>query len=115
MGLFKPAEAGRAPGSKGLAELIICLAAFASLVPAAACDSCTETLGTGPATGGVENVAFRRAEPGRPDDVPGLAVLPSGVCGRPAAAMISSLAQVGTAGFESVVCGAQLLLVKVGE
>ncbi len=56
--------------------------------------------GTGSAPGGVGNVLFRRAEPGRPDDVPGLAVLPSGVCGRPAAATIFSFSQVGTAGFE---------------
>ena len=56
---------------------------------------------------------LRRAEPGRPDDVPGLAVLPSGVCGRPAAAAIFSLSQVDTAGFELVFCDTQLLLVSV--
>ena len=88
MGLFKPADAGRAPGSTRLPELIICLAPLASLLPAAACDSCTGMPGAGPATGGVGNVLFRRAVPGRPDDVPGLAVLPSGVCGRPAAILM---------------------------
>jgi len=64
--------------------------------------------GTGPAAGGVGNVVFRRAEPGRPDDVPGLAVLPSGVCGRPAATLMLSVSQVGTAGHAFVT---QLVLV----
>lgn len=87
MGLFRPADAGRAPGSTGrpgLADVIICLAAVGS-TGAAVCDSCA---GTGPAEGVEGTVAWRCAVPGRPDDVPGLAaLLPMGICGRPAAVM----------------------------
>ena len=41
-------------------------------------------LDTGPATGGYVWGGGGRAEPGRPEDVPGLPVPPNGVCGRPA-------------------------------
>lgn len=82
-GRLRPAEAGRAPGSTGspaLAEVIICLEA--ATPGALASDTCCTGL-EGNAAAAASTGAWRRADPGRPDDVPGLASPPEGVCGRP--------------------------------
>lgn len=44
----------------------------------------------------------RTAEPGRPEDVPGLAMLPEGVCGRPEAALYHSVSTAITAALKYV-------------
>lgn len=59
----------------------------------------TDTAGAPPRAG------WRRADPGRPDDVPGLTMPPDGVCGRPTRRLTSKRVQHSTREQHGTACG----------